>query len=93
MSYQGEYNNSSVQGGACSYTNLSYYNNGSQGVASAAAVSAASKTLLVPTFGGVAGYNTVSAKVPTCSGYANLYTAYGRNGGCGDQYVSRLCQQ
>ena len=89
-----EYTNSAVQSGPCSYTNLSTYNNGAQGMASAPAMSAAARELIVPTFGGVAGYNTVSGRgVPTCSGYANLQSAYGNNaGGCSSQYVSKLCQ-
>jgi hypothetical protein len=95
MSYKSEYNNSSVQGGSCAYTNLSTYNNGAQGMASAQAVSSASRTLVVPTFGSTPGYNTVSARgVPSCSGYTSLATAYNNNsGGCGSQYISRLCQQ
>lgn len=97
MSCQSEYNNSAVQGGACAYTNLSYYNNGAQGMASAPAAAAAAKTLIVPGYNASAGYNTLQGwggPVPTCSGYGTLYSAYGSNsGGCSSQFVSKLCQQ
>lgn len=90
-----EYNNSAIHGGACSYTNLSSYNSGAQGMNSRSALSSlssASKNVLVPSFGGPAGYNTLTGKVPSCSGYSNMQSAYSNNTGCGSQYVSNLCQ-
>lgn len=89
MVYNSEWTNPQTKGGACSYASLSHYYNGSQGIN---ALPKTNSTLIVPTFSAPPGYNTVS-KVPTCSGYANLKHAYGTgNGGCGGQFVSKLCQ-
>ena len=89
MGYNSEYTAPAVQGGACSYATLSHYYNNSQGVN---ALPKTNSTSIVPSFSPPPGYNTVS-QVPTCSGYANLKRAYGTgNGGCGGQFVSKLCQ-
>jgi hypothetical protein len=94
MSYASEYNNQLVNGGSCSYTNLSTYNNGMQGNMLASSGSTSDVKVVVPSWGGVPGYNTLSGKVPTCTGYASLYTAYSNKTAdplC-NSYSTRLCQ-
>ena len=77
-------------GSACSYTTLSKYNNGAQGMAT---MPAKSTRYIVPSYGGPPGYNTVGRGIPTCNGYYDFKQAYGKgSGGCGGQFISKLCQ-
>jgi hypothetical protein len=49
---------------------------------------------IVPTFGGIPGYNTLVKGGNSCSGYADINSAYGAGAGsCSPSYVSKLCGQ
>lgn len=87
-----EYNNSSVKGSSCSYSSLSNYNNGSQGMRAPAPATNVTG-YIVPDYQ-APGYNTLSHNAgPSCVGYFNIQSAYGKNGGsCGTKYVTKLCQ-
>ena len=88
-----EYNNTTVKGASCSYASLANYNNGSQQMRPPVPATTVSGTYIVPDYQ-APGYNTLSHNVgPSCSGYFNIQTAYGNNGGsCGTKYVTKLCQ-
>lgn len=94
MAQYSEWTGPAVQSSACSYATLSQYNNGAQGMnLPTAGAAAGNRISIIPTFSAPPGYNTISRGVPTCSGYSNMQRAYGSgSGGCGSQYVSRLCQ-
>ena len=86
-----EYNNSQT-GNACSYSNLQNYNNsrGSWGQP-ALTPSTVSGAYVVPVFGGP-GYDTLTNKSPSCSGYYTIDSAYGAStGDCNQQYTMRMC--
>ena len=90
-----EYNNSTVQGGACSYATLSHYNNRSSGSMSSPAVprTTVSGMYIVPSYG-APGYSALThGAAPSCSGFFNITSAYGKNASnCNTQYVQKLCQ-
>ena len=88
-----EYSNNSVSGLSCSYARLASYNKGSNNGPAITPGSVSGK-YIVPAYG-APGYNTLTAKgVPSCSGYYNINSAYGKNSGegCSTQFVQKLCQ-
>ena len=87
-----EYNNTTVGGPSCSYASLSNYNNGSQGMSPPIPATTVVGKYIVPSYS-PPGYATLTSKIPTCSGYRNINSAYGADasGGCSTRYVTKLC--
>jgi hypothetical protein len=95
MSYvTNEYNNASAGGPACTYASLGHYNQGmgSGPIAPVPAGVPSMKYQVVPVYGSM-GYNALThgTKVPGCTQYFNIGTAYpSYPNGC-TKFTSRLC--
>lgn len=82
----GDYPNASP---ACAYHTQQTYNSGSVKVPFQGKVS--SGVYIVPTWNAIS-YDALTAKVPNCSGYADIQNAYGQNAGaCQTTYRTSLC--
>lgn len=91
MSYNsGDYNNFSAGGASCSYANLGSYNDGySMNIAPQGKVT--SGAYIVPTWSPIS-YDSLTSSVPSCSGYANIESAYGADAAsCQTTYRTSLC--
>lgn len=90
MSNNAEYNNWMSNGAACSYASLGGYNDGySMNVAPQGKVT--SGAYIVPTWSPIS-YDSLSSKVPSCSGYAPIDAAYGADAArCQTTYRTSLC--
>jgi len=86
----GDYNNYSSGGASCNYAALGNYNDGySMNVRPVGKQSQGS--YIVPTWDPIS-YNSLTGKVPGCSGYYNINNAYGKNAGnCQTTYRTSLC--
>lgn len=86
----GDANNYLAGGSACSYGQLGAYNNGySLGVAPVGRVS--SGRYVTPVWSPIS-YDSLTSKVPSCSGFATVTSAYGENAGnCQTTYRTSLC--
>ena len=88
----GDYNNNASSGGSCSYGSLGAYNdnyNMMGGPAFAGRVT--SGQYVVPTWSPIS-YDSLTAKVPSCSGYSSIVDAYGESAGnCQTTYRTSLC--
>ncbi len=86
-----DYNNYASSSGSCAYAALGAYNaeysmNGPsfQGRLSSGAY-------VVPTYSPIS-YDSLTATVPSCSGYSNIMSAYGADSGsCQTTYRTSLC--
>jgi hypothetical protein len=85
-----DYNNYAAGGSACSYAALGAYNDGysmtvpSQG-------KQVSGMYIVPQWSAIS-YDSLTSKVPSCSGYYDIGSAYGKDAGsCQTTYRSSLC--
>jgi hypothetical protein len=85
-----DYVNFAAGGSSCSYAPLGAYNaDYSMGVPFQGKVT--SGQYIVPTWGAI-GYDSLSPKVPSCSGYYDINGAYGSNAGsCQTTYRTSLC--
>jgi len=85
-----EYVNYSSGSSACSYAPLGQYNGDySMGVPFQGKVTNGS--YVVPTWGGIS-YDALTNKVPSCSGYFDVNSAYGSDAGnCQTTYRTSLC--
>lgn len=85
-----DYVNYSAGSSACNYAPLSQYTaDYSMGVPFQGKVSSGS--YIVPTWGSI-GYDSLTNKTPTCSGYYDINGAYGANAGnCQTTYRTSLC--
>jgi hypothetical protein len=85
-----DYNNYSAGGAACSYSNLSNYTaNYSMTVPAQGKV--ITGQYIVPTWSPIA-YDSLTSKVPSCSGYSDITNAYGKDAGsCQTTYRTSLC--
>jgi len=85
-----DYNNYSAGSSACSYAPLGQYTGDySMGVPFQGKVS--SGLYIVPTWGAI-GYDALTNKVPNCSGYYDVNSAYGADAGnCQTTYRTSLC--
>lgn len=86
----GDYNNYASQDAPCHYGNLGAYNSGySLGVPPQGKVT--SGAYIVPTWSPIS-YNSLSSKIPSCSGYADITNAYGDDAAnCQTTYRTSLC--
>ena len=94
-----EYTGPSVKSNGCNYASLYSYNQNYFGrgrvTVPQAAGSRSAEIVVVPSYGGM-GYNSLNTnignqKIPSCSGFNNLTTAYPSfPSGCG-AFSSRLC--
>lgn len=85
-----EYTNTSTAGAPCSYADLGNYN-----ADYSMAVPAQGKVItgkyMVPQWDAIS-YESLTAPVPSCSGYSNISNAYGKNAGsCQTSYKTSLC--
>jgi len=86
MSHNGEYTRPSVTSSGCAYATLDNYNQnyyalGGQG-APVPAQAMSNQIIVVPSYGGP-GYNLTQQRVPSCSGYSSIQSAYGSSNQCG----------
>lgn len=91
MSYNtGDYNNFASGGASCAYANLGGYNDGySMNIAPQGKVT--SGAYIVPTWSPIS-YDSLTSAVPSCSGYANIESAYGADAAsCQTTYRTSLC--
>lgn len=86
----GDYNNFSAGGASCSYSALGSYNaDYSMGVPVQGKV--VTGKYIVPSWEGIS-YNSLSSPVPSCSGYADINQAYGKDASnCQTTYRTSLC--
>jgi hypothetical protein len=86
--HKSEYSNSIVGNYGCTYKSLCGLGCNTQASVS---LNAPNSQLIIPNYSAV-GYNTLSAKVPSCTSYSNIENAYGSGaGGCNTSYATRLC--
>lgn len=85
-----EYNNSMSSGASCAYANLGNYNDGySMNVAAQGRV--VSGMYAVPAWDPIS-YDSLTNKVPSCSGYSDINQAYGQDAGnCQTTYRTSVC--
>jgi hypothetical protein len=85
-----DYVNYSAGSSSCSYAPLGQYSGDySMGVPFQGKVT--SGAYIVPTWGAI-GYDALTNKVPNCSGYFDVNSAYGSNAGnCQTTYRTSLC--
>lgn len=85
-----DYNNYSSGAAACNYAPLGQYNDGyNMGVPPQGR--ATKGVYITPVWGGI-GYDALINKVPNCSGYFDINSAYGANAGnCQTTYRTSLC--
>lgn len=91
----GEYSRPTVTSGGCSYSTLSSYNQNyfGRGKVGAPTLSQtrSQEVVVIPSFGGP-GYKALSnTKVPTCSGYYDIDSAYPSYPNACGKFSSRLC--
>jgi hypothetical protein len=86
----GDYNNYSAGGASCSYAALGNYDDGySMNVPAQGKVT--SGAYIVPTWSPIS-YDSLTSKVPSCSGYSNIDSAYGKDAArCQTTYRTSLC--
>lgn len=87
----GDYSGGSSNGQACSYGELSHYNDGySMGVPFQGKV--ISGNYIVPQYAPIS-YDSLAPKIPSCSGYGNIESAYGgpSAASCNTTYRSSAC--
>lgn len=86
----GDHNNYSSAGASCAYAALSQYTNDySLGVPFQGKLT--NGAYLVPTWGAI-GYDSLTSKIPSCSGYSDITGAYGADAGnCQTTYRTSLC--
>ena len=86
----GDFNNYAAGGSSCSYASLGAYNSEySLGVAPQGKV--ITGQYIVPTWSPIS-YDSLTARVPSCSGYADITNAYGKDAGsCQTTYRTSLC--
>lgn len=86
----GDFNNYASGGASCAYAPLSQYSGEySMGVPFQGKVT--SGAYVVPTWGAIS-YDSLTSKVPSCSGYSDINSAYGANAGnCNTTYRTSLC--
>ena len=87
--------NVSVNGPSCSYASLGGYNGTKKGGVGHPQVAPTTVvgTYIVPDYGAI-GYNALTFGGPTCAGYPDITTAYGKGASnCNTKYMSRLCNQ
>lgn len=87
-----EYNNMLAGGSPCNYSSLSTYTDPySMDVRPQGKV--VSGVYMVPQWSAIA-YDSLTAKVPSCSGYSNIDVAYGKDAGsCNTVYTKLSCGQ
>jgi hypothetical protein len=85
-----DYNHSTSGGPSCAYATSRNYSNGySMDVPPQGKVITGS--YIVPTYDAI-GYESLTAKVPNCSGYSDINAAYGKDAAkCQTNYRSSLC--
>ncbi len=85
-----DYSGMSAGGAPCSYTSLGGYTDGySMNVAPQGKVS--SGVYIVPQWDAIT-YDSLTAPVPSCSGYSNIDAAYGAGAGsCKTSYSTAMC--
>lgn len=90
MSVPGEYFGMMAGGQPCSYSSLGNYNAGySMDVPPQGKVT--SGVYIVPTWSPIS-YDSLSSKVPSCSGYYSIDNAYGKDAAnCQTTYRTSLC--
>jgi hypothetical protein len=83
-----EYNNSSTAP-SCAYSSLGDYSqNYSMGVPNQGKV--ITGKYIVPVFNAIS-YDSLTSKIPNCSGYNNINSAYGGGQNCQTTYRTSLC--
>jgi hypothetical protein len=95
----GEYYGGSVSGSSCSYATLgNYYNYADSNGDPVHKVGALGYQIvptqqsMTPGWGGIGYYDVLTHGGQSCSGYANIMTAYGPNAdNCGVSYQKRPC--
>jgi len=85
-----DYNHSTSGAPSCMYANFYSYNNGySMDVPPQGKV--ITGQYIVPTYDAI-GYESLTAKVPNCSGYSDINAAYGKDAAkCQTNYRTSLC--
>lgn len=86
-----EYVNYAAGGNSCSYSSLGNYN-GPYPMTVPFQGKVTSGSYIVPTWNAI-GYEDLTAKNPSCSGYGNIQSAYGADAGgsCQTTYTSVPC--
>lgn len=86
----GDYSNATAGGASCSYGSLGQYNAGySMNVAPEGKV--ISGSYMVPSWAPIS-YDSLTAKVPSCSGYGSIESSYGAGAEkCNTTYRTSLC--
>lgn len=85
-----EYSNS-TGGAGCAYANLGAYSGSYSMGIPAQGVVRQNMAYVVPSYGTM-GYDTLTSKDPSCSGYPNIMSAYGSDAGsCNTQYTLSKC--
>ena len=82
-----------VNGASCAYSRLTSYNQGTPGMSPPVPSTTVSGYYVVPTWNYRPPYDTL-VKGGSCSGYANIVTAYGQGAeACDPKYVQKPCNQ
>lgn len=85
-----EYNNT-MGGSSCNYSQLGQYTNSYSMNGTPFQGRISSGAYIVPTWSAI-GYDSLTAKVPSCSGYSDINAAYGSDAGdCQTTYNTSLC--
>jgi len=88
-----EYSGHLVNGPSCSYAKLNHYNQGSPGMSPPVPPTTVSGHYVVPTWNHHPHYDTL-VKGGSCSGYANILHAYGKDAGsCNPKYRQQPCNK
>jgi len=87
-----EYNNSATNGSSCSYNSLGAYYAGAQWTPMPSNAKVVTGHYVVPAYN-APSYDTLGhGLAPTCGGYFNIQTAYGKGASqCNQAYVTSMC--
>ncbi len=86
-----DYNNYASSSGSCAYAALGAYNAEYSMMGPAFQGRVTSGAYVVPTYSPIS-YDSLTATVPSCSGYSNIMSAYGDSAAsCNTTYRTSLC--
>jgi hypothetical protein len=87
----GDYTNHASSSASCAYAALGQYNADYSMNGPAFQGKVTSGAYVVPTYSAIS-YDSLTSKVPSCSGYSDIMTAYGADAGnCQTTYRTSLC--
>lgn len=86
-----DYVNHASSSAACAYADLGTYNSNYSSVGVPFQGKVTSGAYIVPTWSPIT-YDSLTARVPSCSGYSDIMTAYGADAGsCNTTYRTSVC--